>query len=99
MSQEFISSACIEHLDFLTMRCAEQMSFQPFVERSQITHTFRSLTNIVLPTVNETETENWIDAKVVQLSNTLDSSVTLHVISPLLCTGTADMTRALYCHT
>jgi len=69
------------------MRCAEQMSFQPFVERSQMTHAFRSLTNIAMPAVNETETENWIDTKVVQLSNTRNSSLTLHMLSPLLCTG------------
>ncbi|KAK2190913.1 hypothetical protein NP493_65g06037 [Ridgeia piscesae] len=92
--QEFISSACIEHLDFLTMRCAEQMSFQPFVERSQMTHAFRSLTNIAMPAVNETETENWIDTKMLNtLSNwelsqnvctTADNYVQMQILEILL---------------
>ena len=65
MLQEFISSACIEHLDFLTVRNADRMIFHPFVEMDMLTK-FRSLTSIAAPASTDNELENWVDLKVYQ---------------------------------
>ena len=43
--QEFISSACIEHLDFLHLDPDEEHQIQPFSEKAASAQ-FRSLTHI-----------------------------------------------------
>ena len=62
--QEFISSACIEHLDFLTVQNANRLTFHPFVEKDIATQHFRSLTSLAKPQPIDNDLEQWVDAKV-----------------------------------
>lgn len=55
MGQEFISTACIEHLDFLYIDPDEANIYKPVTEKNT-EQQFRSLTNIsVRPTKEETD--------------------------------------------
>jgi len=59
--QEFISSACIEHLDFMDLEDDMESMFQPFQEKD-LGKQFRSLTDI--PKISKLEQpESWHDAR------------------------------------
>lgn len=56
--QEFISSACIEHLDFLDMDADVENIFRPFLEKDKGKQ-FRSFTDI--PKITKIDlTEAWV---------------------------------------
>ncbi|KAI0220911.1 Phosphorylase b kinase regulatory subunit beta [Lamellibrachia satsuma] len=82
--QEFISSACIEHLDFLTVRNADQMTFHPFVEMDMLTK-FRSLTSIAAPASIDNQQENWVDLKTLTNKSNFDLTQMLYESTDLYC--------------
>jgi phosphorylase kinase alpha/beta subunit len=60
--QEFISSACIEHLDFLTVHQDVDSRFRPFQEM-EMEKRYRSLTD--LPKMSRIqENESWVNYNV-----------------------------------
>lgn len=60
--QEFISFACIEHLDFLDMDTDVENIFNPFKEKDEGKQ-FRSFTDI--PRLSKIDvTEAWVQSKV-----------------------------------
>jgi hypothetical protein len=59
--QEFISSACIEHLDFLDIGANVEHMFRPFQEKDHGKH-FRSLTEIPKLVKMEIQ-ESWTKAE------------------------------------
>ena len=60
--QEFLSSACVEHLDFLNIDPEDNVTFRPFQEMDMEKH-FRSFTD--LPKISQQmEDEGWIDYQV-----------------------------------
>ena len=61
--QEFISSACIEHLDFMHVDLDNETLFQPFQEKD-MGKQFRSLTDIPHMTKVENHGCMWIDFQV-----------------------------------
>ena len=60
--QEFISTACIEHLDFLHIDTDMENMFCPFMEKD-MGKQFKSLTDIPKASVAE-DTETWVDFQV-----------------------------------
>ncbi len=60
--QEFISSACIEHLDFLDISDDLETMFRPFLEKD-MGQQFRSLTDIP-KLMKVEEEESWVDYQV-----------------------------------
>jgi len=62
VNQEFMSSACIEHLDFLDLSADVQGTFKTFQEKDKGKH-YRSLTEI--PKLVKTEMEEaWSETSV-----------------------------------
>ena len=60
--QEFISTACIEHLDFLTIDPESGQHFRRFSEK-EMGKSFRSLTDIP-KLVQSVEKESWMSEQV-----------------------------------
>ncbi len=68
--QEFISSACIEHLDFLQIDPDEGITFTPFLEKD-MGKQFRSITNIP-KLAGDTFEETWEDYNVSYMTIVYD---------------------------
>ena len=61
--QEFISSACIEHLDFMHLDLDDDTMFHPFQEKD-MGKQFRSLTDIPQLAKVDTMGHQWVDYQV-----------------------------------
>jgi phosphorylase kinase alpha/beta subunit len=68
--QEFISSACIEHLDFMELEDDVESIFQPFQEKD-LGKQFRSLTDITSAGKIE-QIESWHDSQEIQGKSTAE---------------------------
>ncbi|KAL4234418.1 hypothetical protein ACF0H5_006065 [Mactra antiquata] len=72
--QTLISSACIEHLDFLTT-LPDQSIFQPFTESNHGRYSFKSLTDI--PTITDISDDKVFDEQDLKVKATWDLIQTL----------------------
>ena len=80
--QEFISTACIEHLDFLQIDTDLENMFSAFTEKD-MGKQFKSLTNIPRASVAE-EPETWVDFQVNGLI-CCQNTVNLQFFAVVLC--------------